>query len=151
MYLPLLVDDGHRVAVGAHFAGAGDVVLGVGVAEDPVVQGVIAGQIGVGGVDPFHDEIPEGGAAGDCQGLADGLAHSLAVVGVAEQLVVQVGLDGGVGGLEGKAAGGDGVLQAHAEPEVEAAAVVGNAGRAVFAGHQGRGDLEVGFGGGVVG
>ena len=75
-------------------------VLGIGVAQDPVVQGVVADDVGVHRIQPFDDELLERRLLGDFQGPADGLEHSLAVVGVAEQLVVEVGLHRRVGGLE---------------------------------------------------
>ena len=75
VHAAVLVNHGVQVGAGPHFAGAGGMVLGVGVAEQPLVQGGVGGQVGVGGGQAFRHKMPEGGLFGDPNAQAHGAAR----------------------------------------------------------------------------
>jgi hypothetical protein len=107
--LAIPVDDGQ--GVGAHFAGGRNVVAGSYVGADPLVEGGIRCQLGIGRGQALGDQFLQAFVFQKVDDDADGFSQALGIEWVVEVIVVEygllVGVDGTVPWLVGSHLSGD--------------------------------------------
>ena len=107
-----------------------------GVAQEPLVQRLVGGQVLVGGGYPLIEDFAVHGILGDAYAQADAVAHSPQVLRVPVVVVVDVRLNLWVSGLEGQLALSHGQLKAGVHADVVGVVVDFHLCRTVLAGHQ---------------
>ena len=97
---PKLIHHRHGVRGWPHLAGAGDVLTRGHFAQEILVQGLVSGQLGVGGLDALFNYIAEALVFGELHAGAHHLAHAPAVEFVFEVAVFELRLHIGVRRLQ---------------------------------------------------
>ena len=113
----MLVNYGKRVGSRTHLAGAGDVVHRADSATNPLVEGVVGFELLGCRLLRRAYYLPHFGVLGEAVREADTLTQTLDVEGVAEIVVVQNGLNAGIGGDDTELAGGQGEVDADRHEE----------------------------------